>query len=58
MNPPSEFQDIKVKCIDCGDDFIFTAGEQKYFRDNNLHQPKRCFNCRKNKREQLHGEKS
>src|SRR5947208_2736277 len=29
-----EFQDKILKCIDCGADFVFTAGEQLFFHDN------------------------
>jgi len=28
-----EFQDKVLKCIDCGADFVFTAGEQLFFHD-------------------------
>jgi hypothetical protein len=28
-----EFQDKVLKCIDCGGDFVFTAGEQLFFHD-------------------------
>jgi CxxC-x17-CxxC domain-containing protein len=45
-----EFQDKMLKCIDCGTDFVFTAGEQLFFRDKNFkNEPKRCKTC-KNKR--------
>lgn len=42
-----EFQDKVLSCIDCGADFVFTAGEQLFFRDKNFkNQPKRCKNCK------------
>jgi CxxC-x17-CxxC domain-containing protein len=45
-----EFQDKVLKCIDCGDDFVFTAGEQLFFYDKQFkNEPKRCKTC-KNKR--------
>ena len=28
-----EFTDRTLKCIDCGSDFVFTAGEQVFFND-------------------------
>lgn len=47
----SEFQDRVLKCVDCGVDFVFTAGEQQFFRDKNFkNEPKRCKTC-KNKRQ-------
>jgi CxxC-x17-CxxC domain-containing protein len=42
-----EFQDKILKCIDCGGDFIFTAGEQLFFHDKQFkNEPKRCKNCK------------
>jgi CxxC-x17-CxxC domain-containing protein len=42
-----EFQDRVLTCTDCGADFVFTAGEQIFFRDKNFkNQPKRCKNCK------------
>jgi CxxC-x17-CxxC domain-containing protein len=35
-----EFQDKVLTCIDCGGDFIFTAGEQLFFYD------KQCKACK------------
>ncbi len=38
-----EFQDKVLKCIDCGADFVFTAGEQLFFHDKAFrNEPKRC----------------
>jgi CxxC-x17-CxxC domain-containing protein len=42
-----EFQDKVLKCIDCGDDFVFTAGEQLFFHDKQFkNEPKRCKTCK------------
>jgi CxxC-x17-CxxC domain-containing protein len=42
-----EFQDKVLKCIDCGSDFIFTAGEQLFFHDKQFkNEPKRCRACK------------
>jgi len=42
-----EFQDKVLKCIDCGADFVFTAGEQLFFRDKQFkNEPKRCKACK------------
>jgi len=42
-----EFQDKILKCIDCGTDFVFTAGEQLFFHDKQFkNEPKRCKNCK------------
>ncbi len=42
-----EFQDKVLKCIDCGADFLFTAGEQLFFHDKQFrNEPKRCKTCK------------
>ena len=45
-----EFQDRILRCVDCGAEFVWTAGEQQFFADKNFkNEPKRCKAC-KNKR--------
>lgn len=39
-------QDKLLRCVDCGADFPFTAGEQRYFLSKGLSEPKRCPQCR------------
>ena len=42
-----EFQDKVLTCIDCGTQFVFTAGEQLFFYDKQFkNQPKRCKACK------------
>ena len=42
-----EFQDKTLKCVDCGADFVFTAGEQLFFHDKQFkNEPKRCKPCK------------
>ena len=51
-----EFSDKVLKCIDCGQDFVFTAGEQLFFHDKQFkNEPKRCKAC-KGKRLQALGQ--
>jgi hypothetical protein len=38
--------DQTLTCIDCGQSFTFSAGEQKYFAARNFTPPKRCPVCR------------
>lgn len=46
--------DTNIQCIDCSKDFIWTAGEQAFFRDKKLENPpKRCKDCKKAKNERL-----
>ena len=43
-----EMQDITLKCVDCGKDFVWTVGEQQYYKAHDLqNQPKRCAECRR-----------
>lgn len=39
-------QDIKIRCKDCGEGFVFSAKEQKFFEEKGLVPPKRCKKCR------------
>lgn len=42
-----EFTDRILKCSDCGNEFIFTAGEQLFFYDKQFkNDPKRCKLCK------------
>lgn len=51
-----EFQDKRLKCMDCGSEFVFTAGEQLFFRDKGLvNEPKRCKQCKKRQVSEIRG---
>ena len=42
-----EFTDRILTCVDCGGEFIFTAGEQLFFADKQFkNDPKRCKPCK------------
>jgi CxxC-x17-CxxC domain-containing protein len=42
-----EFQDKSLRCVDCGEEFIWTAGEQLFFADKQFkNEPKRCKSCK------------
>ena len=39
------FEDKTLTCIDCGQTFVFTAGEQEFFAQKGFqNEPKRCKN--------------
>lgn len=38
--------DIKLICIECGREFVFTEGEQRFYYEKGLVDPKRCKECR------------
>ena len=49
-----EFQDRAIMCVDCGQEFVWTAGEQLFFHDKGLkNEPKRCKPCKQAKNERL-----
>jgi CxxC-x17-CxxC domain-containing protein len=42
-----QFVDRFLKCSDCGEEFVFTAGEQLFFSDKQFkNDPKRCKLCK------------
>src|SRR5215218_2884160 len=48
----TEFDDRSILCVDCGQDFTWTAGEQLFFHDKGLkNEPKRCKPCKQAKNE-------
>lgn len=50
----NDFEDTTILCIDCDCDFVWTAGEQAFFRDKNLQNPpKRCKGCKQAKNARL-----
>ena len=45
------FDDKTLKCRECGNDFVFTAGEQEFYQQKGLmNQPARCPSCRSARR--------
>lgn len=40
------FVDRTLTCVECGQDFAFTAGEQEFFESRGFTVPKRCPGCR------------
>ena len=41
------FTDKQITCVDCGQEFTFTAAEQEFFQQKGYtNEPKRCLSCR------------
>lgn len=38
--------DRVLVCVECKKNFIFEAGEQKFYKMRGLSEPKRCHGCR------------
>ncbi|HQX57286.1 MAG TPA: zinc-ribbon domain containing protein [Pyrinomonadaceae bacterium] len=50
----TEFDDKPIPCVDCHREFVWTAGEQLFYRDKCLQNPpKRCKPCKKLKNARL-----
>src|SRR6476620_9795139 len=50
----AEFEDKEILCIDCSRNFIWSTGEQAFYRDKQLQNPpKRCKECKQAKNERL-----
>ena len=46
-------EDKKIICKDCGKEFIFTVGEQEFFKEKGFeNDPVRCPDCRRARKAQ------
>lgn len=48
-------EDLTLKCRDCREDWVLTAGEQDFFAQRGLTQPARCKNCRAKRKAEAAG---
>ena len=47
------FTDKTLECVDCGNEFVFTAGEQEFYSQKGFtNEPRRCPTCRQSKKSQ------
>lgn len=47
----TEYKDKTIKCVDCGEDFTFTARDQEFYAEKGFtNEPKRCRDCRNKKK--------
>jgi len=52
------YQDQTLKCVDCGADFVFTAGEQEFYAQKGFdNTPKRCQACRAAKKQEMRSDR-
>ena len=47
--------DRTVTCRDCGNAFVFTAGEQAFYTERGFSEPQRCPSCRAARKAQRNG---
>lgn len=44
--------DKKIICKDCGQEFLFTEGEQEFYKEKGFeHDPVRCPDCRRKRKQ-------
>jgi Probable zinc-ribbon domain len=47
------FEDKSLNCSDCGQQFIFTSGEQEFYNSKGFtNEPRRCPACRRVRKQQ------
>ncbi len=50
------YQDKELVCKDCGNTFVFTAGEQEFYAEKGFqNEPQRCKECRTAKKAAIKG---
>ena len=42
--------DKAIECCDCREEFVFSDGEQKFFKQKGFTEPRRCAPCRKKRK--------
>ena len=46
-------EDKTLVCKDCGAEFVFTVGEQEFYKEKGFdNEPKRCMACRRARKQQ------
>lgn len=48
-------EDLSLKCRECREEFVWTAGEQGFYEQHDLARPARCKPCRAKRKAQSQG---
>ena len=52
------YEDKTLICKDCGEEFIFSAGEQEFYAEKGfVNEPQRCKSCRDARKNATRGER-
>ena len=52
------YEDKTLTCKECGNEFVFTAGEQEFFAEKGfVNEPQRCKDCRVARKQAAKGER-
>jgi len=49
----NNLEDEIITCCDCGEFFLWTVGEQRYYKSKKLSPPRRCKHCRDERRRSI-----
>ena len=53
------YEDKTLICKDCGNEFVFTAGEQEFYAEKGfVNEPQRCKACRDARKNARRGERT
>lgn len=44
------YEDTELTCADCGNNFLFSATDQEFYASRGYQNPKRCPECREQRR--------
>ncbi|MFQ5649830.1 MAG: zinc-ribbon domain-containing protein [bacterium] len=47
--------DSTLICVDCGNEFVFSEGEQEFYKERGFEEPKRCKPCREQRKKNRGG---
>ncbi|MEW5819952.1 MAG: CxxC-x17-CxxC domain-containing protein [Cyanobacteriota bacterium] len=56
MSLVENFSDQYLSCNDCGCEFLFSVEDQEYYYEKRYSQPKRCPECRSQRRQDSRGQ--
>ena len=52
------YEDRSLNCKECGNEFVFTAGEQEFYAEKGfVNEPQRCKDCRDARKNASRGER-
>ena len=52
------YEDKTLVCKECGNEFVFTAGEQEFYAEKGfVNEPQRCKDCRNARKQAAKGER-
>lgn len=58
LSDGDRFADRTIMCIDCDQEFVWSTGEQAFYAERDLSQPKRCPDCRDANRDRKNRERA